>query len=90
MSRSARAHETISGFNREIPYLKPEFWNVWPKAKAPDFARFVALAKKGKPREAYKPPEGKDRKVAEQEYQKGEIERSIRYCKERLGLGLKS
>ena len=22
--------ETISGFNREFPYLKPEFWKAWP------------------------------------------------------------
>jgi 3-oxoisoapionate decarboxylase len=81
--------ETISGFNREIPYLKPEFWAAWPKAKAVDLARFVALARKGKAREPYQAPEGKDRKVAEQEYQKGEIERSIRFCKETLGLGPK-
>jgi len=79
--------ETISGFNREIPYFKPEFWSVWPNAKATDLAKFVALARKGKPRDPYKAPEGKDRKVAEQEYQKGEIERSIRFCKEKLGLG---
>jgi sugar phosphate isomerase/epimerase len=82
--------ETISGFNRELPYLKSDFWKVWPKAKASDFARFVALAKKGKPRDSWKAPEGQDRKLAEQEYQKGEIERSLRYCKEELGLGLKS
>ena len=81
--------ETISGFNREIPYLKPEFWSVWPKARAADFARFVALARKGKPRDPWKAPEGKDRKVAEQEYQKGEIERSIAYCKE-IGLGIRT
>ena len=79
--------ETISGFNREIAYLKPDFWKVWPKARAVDFARFVALAKKGKPRDPWKAPEGKDRKLAEQEYQKAEVERSIRYCKEVLGLG---
>lgn len=82
--------ETISGFNREIPYLKEDFWKVWPMAKASDFARFVALAKQGKPRNAWKAPEGQDRKLAEQEYQKGEVERSMRYCKEELGLGLKS
>ena len=81
--------ETISGFNREIPYLKPEFWDVWPKARAEDFARFVAFAKRGKPREPWKAPAGKDRKLAEQEYQKSEIERSIQYCKS-LGLGLQS
>ena len=82
--------ETISGFNREIPYLKADFWNAWPKARAVDFAKFMALAKKGKPRDPYKAPEGKDRKLAEQEYQKGEVERSIRYCKEVLGLGPKA
>jgi sugar phosphate isomerase/epimerase len=82
--------ETISGFNRELPYLKDDFWKAWPKARAKDFARFVALAKKGKPRDTWKAPEGQDRKLAEQEYQKGEIERSLRYCKEELGLGLKA
>jgi sugar phosphate isomerase/epimerase len=82
--------ETISGFNREIPYLKPDFWKVWPKAKASSFARFVALAKAGKPRDAWKPPDGVDRKLAEQEYQRAEIERSIDYCKKELGLGLKT
>lgn len=82
--------ETISGFNRELPYLKNDFWNVWPKARAKDFARFVALAKRGKARDPWKAPEGQDRKTAEQEYQKNEIEKSIRYCKETLGLGLKA
>lgn len=79
--------ETISGFNREIGFLKPDFWKVWPKARASEFAKFLALAKKGKPRDPWKAPEGKDRKLAEQEYQKGEIERSIRYCREVIGLG---
>jgi sugar phosphate isomerase/epimerase len=78
--------ETISGFNREIPYLKDDFWNVWPKAKAADFARFLALAKRGKPREPHRSPD----KEAEQAYQKGELERSLKYCKEMLGMGLKS
>ncbi len=81
--------ETISGFNRELPYLKTDFWKVWPKAKASDLARFLALAKKGKPRDTWKAPAGIDRKLAEQEYQKSEIERSISYCKTELGLGLK-
>ncbi len=81
--------ETISGFNREMPYLQEEFWKVWPKARARDFARFLALAKKGKPRDPWKPLAGQDRKLAEQQYQKGEIERSLHYCKTQLGLGLK-
>jgi len=81
--------ETISGFNRELPYLKSDFWKVWPKARAGDLAKFITLAKRGKPREPWQPPPGKDRKLAEQEYQKDQIERSIKYCKEALGLGLK-
>ncbi len=82
--------ETISGFNRDIPYLEPGFWTSYPKARASEFARFVALAKKGKPRAAHKHPAGVDGKLAEQDYQKAEIERSIRNCKELFGLGEKS
>lgn len=82
--------ETISGFNREFAYLKPEFWKAFPKARAEDFARFLALAKKGKAMEAFKAPAGVDKTKAEQDYQKGEIERSIKYCKEVLGLGEKA
>ena len=77
--------EIISGFAREIPYLKDDFWQVWPKAKARDFAKFVAMAKRGKPMPPHKSPDAK----AEQEYQKSELERSLKYCKEVLGLGLK-
>ena len=82
--------ETISGFNREFPYLQPSFWETFPKMPAKDFARFVALAKKGQAREPWKAPAGVPRGQAEQEYQKSEIEKSIRYCKEELGLGLKA
>lgn len=82
--------ETISGFPREIPYLRNDFWQAFPKARAREFARFVALAKRGKAIEPFKVPEGKDRKEAEKEYQKGELERSLKHCKEVLGLGLKT
>jgi len=80
--------ETISGFNRELPYLQADFWKAWPKARANEFARFLAIAKQGKPRQPWSPPPGEDRKAAEQAYQKTEVERSIRYCKS-LGLGRK-
>ncbi len=82
--------ETISGFAHDVPFLKPDFWKVFPKARASDLAKFIALARKGKPIPPFKPPEGKDRKEAEKEYQKAEIEKSIRHCKEVLGLGLKT
>lgn len=73
--------ETISGFPREIPYLKQDFWKVWPKVPAKNFARFLALAKTGKALPAGKPNDP--------DYQRDQIERSLKYCKEVLGLGLK-
>ena len=77
--------ETISGFSREFRYLQAEFWKEWPKAKAADLAQFLALAKHGKPLSPHKSTNAQE----EQEYQKGELERSIKYCKEVLGLGLR-
>jgi hypothetical protein len=78
--------ETISGLSREFPYLQPDFWKAWPNMPASRFARFVALAEKGKPRQPWTPPAGEDRAKAEQAFQRSEIEKSIRYCKT-LGLG---
>lgn len=77
--------ETISGFARELPYLTSEFWHVWPKARASDLAKFLALAKRGRPL----PPHRSANPAEEQQYQKAELERSIRYCRETLGLGRK-
>jgi 3-oxoisoapionate decarboxylase len=81
--------ETISGFNRELTYLKKDFWKVWPNMRASDLARFVALAKKGTPREVWKAPANVDRKTATQQYQKDQIERSIAYCRS-IGLGMRA
>lgn len=75
--------ETISGFAREMPYLKPEFWQSYAGYRASDFAKFVALAQKGKPLD----PHRSANEAEEQQYQKGELERSIKYCREVLGLG---
>ncbi len=79
--------ETISGFNREFPYLDPTFWKAWPQMPAAAFARFVAIARRGHARPEWSPPAGEDRERAEQAYQKGEIERSLIYCRGTLGLG---
>jgi 3-oxoisoapionate decarboxylase len=80
--------ETISGFAREFPYLKPEFWQSFPKMRASDFSRFLALAKKGKPYVMREMPKGANNRETEQLAQKSEVERSIEFCKS-LGLGLK-
>ena len=34
---------------RVLPYLEQDFWKAFPKANASEFARFVALAKRGGP-----------------------------------------
>jgi 3-oxoisoapionate decarboxylase len=82
--------EIISGFSRAFPYLKDDFWGPYRNIRADDFAQFVAMAKRGTPRQPFRPPEGVDRRKAEQEYQKAELERSVRYCKEVLRLGTKA
>ncbi len=77
-------------WGNELEYLKPEFWSRYPKARAREFAQFVALAKRGKP---FKLPAGRPTEVAsgnlEQAQQKFDLEQSLAYCREQLGLGLK-
>jgi len=82
--------EIISGLQRPTPYLKADFWKYYQDLRAYEFTGFTAMARSGKPRESFRLPEGKDRKLAEQEYQKAELEKSIKYCRDVLGLGLKS
>lgn len=80
--------ETISGAPRKMEYLKPEFWKPYPKARAASFARFVAMAKRGKPIEQRPRPAAASPKEQDQLAQKAELERSVRYCRETLGLGV--
>lgn len=81
--------ETISGFARPFAYKKEDFWQYYDKR--PDrLAHFEALAKRGRALEPFKAPEGADKKQAEQDYQRAQIEKSIRYLRENVGLGLKA
>lgn len=82
--------EIISGFAVSFPYLKPEFWRAYPKARAEDFARFLAMAKRGKALDPFRPAAGEGRRQAEQKYQQAELERSLLYCKTTLGLGARA
>jgi sugar phosphate isomerase/epimerase len=82
--------EIISGFNIDFPYLKPEFWEVWPKARGAAFAKFLALARRGRAIPTFRPADGTDRRAAEQANQKAELERSLAYCRETIGLGQKT
>lgn len=81
--------ETISGFPRSFPYLTPEFWQTYPEARARDLAAFIALARKGHAIDRFTPPQGVDRQAAERTYQKSDLEKSISYCRETLGLGVR-
>jgi 3-oxoisoapionate decarboxylase len=78
--------EIITGPARELPYLKQDFWGPYLDAPGAGFARYVAFAKRGKAPKPYKVQKGKK---AGQAWQKSQLEKSIRYCKQVLGLGLK-
>jgi sugar phosphate isomerase/epimerase len=82
--------EIISGFPRAVPYLKEEFWRAYPNARARQFSGFLALAKRGRPLQPFVPPSGMKQLAAEKAYQIDQLQRSVKYCKEVLGLGLRS
>ena len=82
--------ETISGFNKELAVEDEAFWEAWPQGKPAGYDKFLALAAKGTPREPWKAPEGIDRPEAQRKHQRSEIEESIRFCREELGLGQRS
>lgn len=80
---------------RAIPYLEASFWKAFPNANAGEFARFVALAKRGHPFTGYMviedgakaaPPQFK---AALQEQQRVDLERSLEYAKKTLDVGVR-
>ncbi|MCH5374114.1 MAG: sugar phosphate isomerase/epimerase [Planctomycetes bacterium] len=76
-------------WSNEVQFLKPEFWSKYPGVRADEFARFIALAKRGKPFEL--PPErpaGEASEQLEQAQQKFDLEASLEYCRRVLGLGV--
>lgn len=81
--------EIISGFNRGFPYRKESFWGPYKGIRAREFQGFRELATRGHEIPTFKVPDGVDRNRANQDYQKAELERSLKYCKQVLGLGFK-
>lgn len=73
--------ETISGFAKPMNWRTEEFWKIFPKMPAADFAAFLNFAKQGKAIPSFKAPEGVAKKEAEIAYQKGEFERSIEWLR---------
>jgi sugar phosphate isomerase/epimerase len=77
-------------WSAELHYLKPEFWSKFPRARTHEFARFVALTKRGSKYQIPRArPTGPASKELEQAQQKFDLEESLKYCKNHLGIGLK-
>jgi sugar phosphate isomerase/epimerase len=75
-------------WSADLPYLDPAFWSKFPRARAHEFARFVALAKQGKPHQIPAGrPAGPASRELEQAQQKFDLEASLAYCRETLGMG---
>ena len=81
--------ETISGFPRSFAIGDRVFWQAYPEARAADLAAFLALAKRGHEIPPFKPPAGPAKLEAEREHQQAELARSITFCRETLGLGVR-
>jgi 3-oxoisoapionate decarboxylase len=82
--------ETISNSPRPIAFLQPDFWKIYPAVRAADIAAFLALCRRGQSIPTVKPPAGADAKKFEQEYQRGELERSLAYLRAHGPAGRKS
>jgi hypothetical protein len=81
--------ETISGGPRGFRYHQPDFWKFYDRR--PDkFSKFAALAKRGHAIPPFKAPAGAEGIKVRQDYQKAELERSIAYLRQEIGLGLKT
>ena len=50
--------ETISGFNREIPFLTEEFMTQFADMNAGTLSRYIKWARTGNPRQPWKAPVG--------------------------------
>lgn len=78
-----------------LAYLEPDYWKAFPKARASEFARFVALARQGHPfmgsmmiaARGQRPPEYV---AALKEQQRIDLERSFDYARKVLKLGLRA
>jgi len=82
--------ETISNSARPVPFLKPEFWKGFPNLSAAGIIDFLNLAKKGKPQEIIKAPEGMDQKDFDIGLQQSELLKSLEYLRKNCNAGLKS
>ncbi len=81
--------EIISGFARPFDVHEAGFWDTYRDIRAVEYSRWLNMAERGYAVPPFSPAPGEDKQAATQAFQKAELERSIRYCKDVLGLGLK-
>ena len=79
-----------------MPYLDPETWRVYPRMRAPDLARFIALAKRGHPYAGTMVIEEIPGTKTTPEYeaalafqQKADMDRSVDFAMKQLDLGVR-
>ncbi len=79
-----------------LPYLEPGFWKSYPEMRAGDLAKFLALARSGRPYEGHMVIEDlQGRQIPEQFLaaiqfqQKDHVERGVEYGRKALNLGVK-
>ena len=79
-----------------IPYLEDSYWKLYPKARAADLARFLALARQGRPYERTMViedlpgrPVPEPFRAALQFQQREHVERSVAYGRKELDLGVR-
>jgi 3-oxoisoapionate decarboxylase len=87
--------ENITGRPPQLlPYLEPDFWKAFPKARASEFSRFVDLARRGHPfmglmviEDSGKP--STENQTVLREQQRHDLERGLEYAKKVLNVGVR-
>ena len=74
-----------------LPYKEQEFWRGFENVKARDFVRFLNLVENGRPLMAGMMVPENDRRnpayvEAVKQQQRVDLERSVKYCHEKLGI----
>ena len=79
-----------------LPYLEADFWKMYPKARAGDLARFLKIARAGRPYERNMVIEDLPGRQTPPQFveaikfqQREHMERSVEYGKQKLGLGVR-
>ena len=72
--------EVIVTQPRKLDYLDPKFWDAYRNTPAWEFARFLALAERGRPYQGLPAPSKDEARQRERE----DLEESIKYCRDVL------